>query len=186
MSTLTNIADHQKLRARRKARPAGTRAATPVGSNEAVDLSREREAFSRALGCTGIYALWGEHLYRLFLMLRAREPEAAMAPTLLIAAFWMIHKANPEKYARDCEILTGHVVVDERLADAADTDAAFAAMRARFEDVYGIDPCVVPFSAETRRGTKVTKRVKSARTFPATGLTAEDIAALNGPAGSLR
>ncbi len=51
-----------------------------------------------------------ELAYRRFLVLRAKFPQAQIAPTRDIDAFWHAHILDTRKYAADCERIFGEFV----------------------------------------------------------------------------
>lgn len=48
--------------------------------------------------------------YRKFLLLKAKYPEQAVAPTELIDAMWHLHMLHPVSYAGDCIALFGFIL----------------------------------------------------------------------------
>jgi hypothetical protein len=94
-------------------RTATSRLEHVMAEVESLDL----EPIKFKIGCKEDgYGWTGEHTerielaYRRFLVLRARFPQAQIAPTRDIDAFWHAHILDTRKYAADCERIFGEFV----------------------------------------------------------------------------
>ena len=80
---------------------------------DALDLGPIKFKISHkedGLGWTSEHTERIELGYRRFLVLRARFPQAQIAPTRDIDAFWHAHILDTRKYAADCERIFGEFV----------------------------------------------------------------------------
>ncbi|MCC7277278.1 MAG: hypothetical protein IT487_03045 [Chromatiaceae bacterium] len=87
-----------------------------------------------------------EDLYRKFLALNMRYPDRKICPTGPIDIFWHAHILDTRAYAKDCEILFGHMLHHfpyfgmRGAQDKQDLDKTFARSVELFIRHYGIDP----------------------------------------------
>ena len=92
-------------------------------------------------GWTSEHAERIELAYRRFLVLRARFPQAQIAPTRDIDAFWHAHILDTRKYAADCERIFGefvhHYPCLGLLGDQDKLDQAAATLRQLFVSEFG-------------------------------------------------